>query len=552
MKNFKLSRYLIFLILVSCVKTDSEILTETSNLNVANKNVRTYEMVELITQENLLTNYKGKFGNKEIELFKVSDSSLLFYVPDITPGEVYLNFELGIIKFNVSKTLDPEKNIFLDNISNLFDQRLKDVNNLGQSDTTDLFTARAFKQNTMQLFNSLSVLQQKEALLFYEANKDVFKQYAETIFKEIDASTVLNSIPSVTFPNLLNQQSSCPRNLGWFTFYGCTAENLAVATNELGEATSKVVEMVGMASLMGLVALNTSVLGPVAWGIAAVGISLPMGTAIYMLLMDVYPAFLRFKRALNPFLEAHWIFTKALFISVATVFSNEVAQKLNLLPSFRTIKAGDGNVNTGSANLLNALIRIRGNWEKLAGMFGDYPVFRNSEKPTTLNTNEVIITDISNPNVKLISNIGQLLTFKSVNGNDETFAYKVTVKKEGFIEEKILNATLKGIPDSTELYRQSLLGNYTLSSYGTYQLGNGPNTRIDCDIREGGYCDYTIYDDPSWPSGHKFYNRWLVQKINNEYFFTSTYTNPDHRLDVAQKLSYPVTSFVYMHRYTKK
>jgi hypothetical protein len=143
-----------------------------------------------------------------------------------------------------------------------------------------------------------------------------------------------------------------------------------------------------------------------------------------------------------------------------------------------------------------------------------------------------------------MGNIGHSLTFKSVNGNDEAFTYKVTVKKEGFIEQKILNATLKGIPDSTALYRQSLLGNYALSSYGTYQLGNGPNTRIDCDIREGGYCDYTIYDYPSWPNGHRFYNRWVIQKINNEYFFTSTYTNPDHRLDVAQKLSYPVTSFI--------
>jgi hypothetical protein len=434
-----LLKLVLIISIFSCTKTDKIQLAETLNLNVQSKNIKTFEIVTLTINENILGSYKGKIGNQEIELFKSSDSTLVFYVPDLKEGENYLTFDLGVVKFNVLKTAVPDKKMFVDNISSMFDQRMDEVNKMGQSDTVDIFSGNLLKTNTLKLFNSLSAVQQKETMLFYEANKDQFNQFSETIFREINAVTVINSGQTGNFPNLLSQQSDCPRNEGWNAFYGCTAENLAVSATELGKVSVEFFKMAGMAGLMAGTALKLSALGPAALGITAVGISLPMGTAIYMLMLDIYPAAKKFGRALIPFLEAIWVPTNSLFSNVNLVFSSEISTSLNLLPSYRTIGENDLDVNIGSKKLISALKAIKSHWNQLSDLIGDFPGFRNSEKKVTLKTSEIGISNISNSNVTYLGNDGQQLKFKSTSGKDEEFTFSIRVSKEGFIQQKTVN-----------------------------------------------------------------------------------------------------------------
>lgn len=423
----------------SCTKKDKVRLAETLNINVQTKNIKTFEIVTLTINDNILERYKGKFGNQEIELFKSSDSTLVFYVPELKEGENYLTFDLGVVKFNVLKTAVPDKKMFVDNISSMFDQRMDEVNKMGQSDTVDIFSGNLLKTNILKLFNSLSAVQQKEAMLFYEANKGQFKQFSETIFREINATTVINSGPTGNFPNLLSQQSDCPRNEGWNAFYGCTAENLAVSATELGKVSVEILKMVGMAGLMAGTALKLSALGPAALGITAVGMSLPMSTAIYMFVLDFWPALKKFVGSLSPFLEAIWVPTNSLFSNLNLVFSSEISTSLNLLPSFRTLAENDLDVNLGSKKLISALNAIKSHWSQLSDLIGDFPSFRKSEKKVTLKTSEIVISNISNSNVTYLGNDGQQLKFKSTSGKDEEFTFSIRVSKEGFIQEKQVN-----------------------------------------------------------------------------------------------------------------
>jgi hypothetical protein len=544
--------FLISLLLaLSCKKSEKDVFNENLNLKVSKTVVKPYEIVNLVFNDNLKTKYTGKFGDKGVEIIKTSDSTLSFFVPEIKSGIAVLKFELGDLKFTVSNLAEVNTIEVVNTFSNLIDSKIGLLKNSSLLEKMEVDSLKKYKSDVIKLFSSMPKDQQRQAALFYEANKEIFTAFSNHTFNNLNASTTTNSISVSDNNSEVLSQSDCPRT-DFKTFYGCTADNLALSAFELKKVSVEFLKMVGMASVMAGVAYNTSVLGPVAWGITAVGISLPLGAAAFMLFTEIRPAVIQFKSSLYPFLRANWIFGKALFEAVTEVFQSEISASLNLLPKFRSMNSDDRNVSAGCSSFISSFASLKDDWDKLSSYFGVFPSYILSEQTTSLSSNDVVITNISSGNVQLLSNSGQDIKFKSLNGTDQSFTYKITVKKQGFIEEKTVNATLKGIPDSTALYRQSLLGNYALSSYGAYQLGNGPTTRIDCDIREGGYCDYTIYDDPSWPNGHRFYNRWVVQKINNEYFFTSTYTNPDHRLDVAQKLSYPVTSFVYMHRYTKK
>jgi hypothetical protein len=520
----------------SCRKEKELEVVPNKDVRAEKTNVKTFEIINLISKENLNAKYSAKFGSVSIELLKTSDSTLTFYVPDVNVGEALLKFDLGTIKFNVSKSVIVNPNDFINDLTKSFDIQINSLNASTPSERAEIDSLNQFKNEVVTLFNSLSITEKQQTILIYDANKAVFKAIANSTYKNLDGVTSMS------------QQSQCPKT-DFKTFYGCTAENLGESALELQNASKEFLKMIGMAGAMAGVALNTSVLGPAAWGLTAVGISLPLGTAAYLLITEVRPAAVHFKYSLYPFLSANWIFTKALFQSVTQVFQDQVSTSLNLTPKFRSITANDGSINSGSLSFINAMNSLSEYWNKMTRVFGIMPTFKNTESSTTIATNEISITDISNNNVQYLGNSGQSIRFKTISGKEENFSYKIRVAKQGFVEEKnqtgkILAVT---IPDSTELYRLSAMGKYTVTQY----VGNGPNSKLFCELKNNNEAIYTIFDDPSWPNGYIFRQNWTVRKINNEYFITTSFTNPGHIISEAKKLTYPVISFFYRHNYLK-
>lgn len=490
-------------------------------------NVKTYEIISLITHVDLADTYSATFGSVVIELLKTSDSTLTFYVPDINEGEASLKFDLAELEFRVTKTVDVDPNQLITNITQNFEAQVGLLNPITQDEIAEVNSLSDYKQEVTSLFNSLTADEKRQAVLFYEANKEVFQSFADNTFANLDASTTMN------------KQSECPRT-NFKSFYGCTAENLGSAAVGLASASKEFVTMLALAGI-------SAYLAPASFGLSAAGTVLALGTAGYLLILEVRPAALHFKYSIFPFLKANWIFSKALFQVATEVFQDETSTSLNLEPKFRSITSSDGNINSGSGYFISAMASLSEYWSKLTSIFGSFPVYENSAESTNLASNEISISNISNTNVQYLGNTGQSVKFKSLSGNEEDFSYNISVAKEGFVEEKTLNGTVLAVTDSTEIYRASALGNYTVNGF----VGNGPDSRLYCELMTGGSAIYTIYDDPSWTDGHTFSSSWIVHKVNNEYFITTSFTNPGHLLNEAQKLNYPVTSFVYRDNYTK-
>lgn len=487
----------------------------TGSLKPEKTDVKTYEIINLTVAKNLADKYIASFGSQSIELLKTSDSTLTFLVPEIAPGNVTLKCDLGTINFNILKTSEISTNQLFTSLNQNFDWQIGELQTSTPDQTQDINRIIQYKQEVVSMWNSLTDEQKRQAGLFYEANKEIFKTFSNSAYSILDASTTMKS------------QSTCPRT-DFKTFYGCTAENLGDAANGLKLATKKFLEMVGMAGAMAGVAYSTSVLGPVAWGITAVGISLPAGAAAYLLVMEIAPAAAHLKQALIPFLEANWIFSKALFISAAQVFSDQAYINMNLMPKFRSLTASDGNVNSGSAYFINAMISLKENWNKLTAVFGNFPSFRNKEESATLSSTEVSISNISNSNVQYLGNNGQAVKFKSLSGKEEKFSYTIKVNKQGFSEEKTISATLSVVTDFqlTGYWRLNFYSDESRTNLGQSDLINFQNGKLDRGLPDpfSGDNKFTWNQNFS-PSTQKLsltHNYWNVL-----YQFTYDKSNPN-------------------------
>src|SRR5690606_14136214 len=292
-----------------------------------------------------------------------------------------------------------------------------------------------YKQEVISLFNSLTDDEKRQKVLFYDANKDIFKSFANSTFTNLDASTTMR------------MQSECPRT-EFKSFYGCTAENLGDAAIGLKNASKEFLKMLALAGI-------SAYLAPASFGLSAFGTTLALGTAGYLLITEVRPAAIHFKHSLFPFLNANWIFSKALFQATTEVFQDQVSTSLNLTPKFRSLTSNDGNVNSGSGYFISAMTSLSEYWNKLTAIFGNFPTYKNTEEPTTLTTNEISISNISNSNVQYLGNTGQSVKFKSLSGNEENFSYNIRLSKEGFVEEKTVTGKVISRP---QLVSVTILG----------------------------------------------------------------------------------------------
>lgn len=424
MKKFLLLTFVIFSMTTinSCQKEKEQEPIPNQGVTAEKTNVKTYEIINLITQVDLIyleSKYSATFGSVAIELFKTSDSTLTFYIPDIAQGEASLRFELAEIKFVVTKTADVNPNELITGLTENFDLQVSLLSPSTTDEIAEINSIKQYKQEVILLFNSLTKDEKRQASLFYDANKEVFKSFAKSSFANLDASTTMK------------RQSECPRT-DFQSFYGCTAQNLGDAAIGLKKSS---IEFLTMLTLAGV----SAYLAPASFGLSAIGTTLALGTAGYLLITEVKPAVLRFKHSLFPFLEANWIFTGSLFRATTEVFKDQVSTSLNLKPAFRSLTSNDGYINSGSGYLISSMVSLREHWNKLTSIFGNFPAYMNTEASTTLASNEVSISNISNKNVQYIENKGQSVTFKSISEEEETFSYNLRVSKEGFTEQKILN-----------------------------------------------------------------------------------------------------------------
>lgn len=170
----------------------------------------------------------------------------------------------------------------------------------------------------------------------------------------------------------------------------------------------------------------------------------------------------------------------------------------------------------------------------------------------------VSIRNISNPNVtveQLNQSDGSIKIKATTSATDEqSFTYDVFYTNENFTKglSTTVNAKVGIRTDSTAIYTESAIGLYNVT--GPPNVGNGPNSRLTCELKANGEAIYTIYDDPSWANGYYWKVKWSVIKYKNRYYIsTSGWLNFYLDYDTqATPLNHPVRTFKHYHNYTKQ
>ena len=440
MNKYILSTLIVFLFF-ACKKVDNGILypTDYSNvpiLDIEQTAVKTYKAVSLIIHDQSLSEeYQGQFGSEAIELLRFDDTTLVFLVPDVSAGEYELNFDLGKATFTVEKTEVGNPDSLVQATIAKFDQQVAELEQDTAIEMQEVEEIIAYKQEVLSFYNNLSADDKMKTALLFEANKEIFAAFENTVTTILDASTIIRG-----------PQSECSRN-NFGTFYFCTAENLGEAAEELRKSSK---EFLIFFLLTGAAALQGNLpAGAIAGTVAAA-----------FFYVEVRPALLKFKNALKPFLEAQWIFVCRFFNvvteNVVVDFINNNPEPLPTDCKVRTIKKDD-NISEEVSFFNQSMSRLSLVWDKLKDIFGDnlssLPQYMDAEAAVTLEDEEIEVLpeSISNPNVELEEQTATTVKFSTSSNQQEEFTFVVQAEKEGFVEEQTINGRVDGSCSSTDI-----------------------------------------------------------------------------------------------------
>lgn len=484
--------------------------------------------------------YSGSFGGQEIELIKSAENELIFVVPDVSQGphslEITIDNKNGILVFQVSnnqvqdiaETINTELIVPLNELNQNIDDLLLNYP-LSLEVRNSLISSNKMLDDFITKFSTLSEEERIEVAKFYNANPLFTNDYL----------------------NLSN------RMINGNSDYDCFNVN----SNRVILTTLTVLTFVAALphlSAVGPLGSITALTGFIAGVYAAQAI---ISTAQELLINE---CFLPFEHALNDNLGNSNNFE---------VFNDEF-QNFTITSTNRHIISNDvSNPNTAVSFTLAKLNVVHEKWEALknginsilsniSNWFNNW--FSSSSSKYDLityefenipNNSEEIIFDGDSEFITIAdfpSDVNVLVNVASDNSinlkltaDESTLPRTVTGKvkyNDGDFNTENEISMLLQVTDSTEIYRQSAIGNYTVTNF----QGNGPDTVLTCQLNDGGQVIYRIYDDPAWTDGTEFYATWSIVFSNSRYYYSEYgFYNGYPGISEPNPLIYPVNSFTY-------
>lgn len=181
LKKLFLFALLVLIAFTNCNKDEPEPTPPISDIAAVKSNLQTYEFTSIIVNVTFQDEYTVSFGGQTVDLIKTSDSTLSFLVPDVSTGKHLLEFELGQLEYNITKTEIANPQQILPSVFTTFDNDMNNLANdtlVSQQDITD---ANTFKSEVAQLYDNLTDIQKQEAALIYEANKELFAENGKQV-----------------------------------------------------------------------------------------------------------------------------------------------------------------------------------------------------------------------------------------------------------------------------------------------------------------------------------------------------------------------------------
>jgi hypothetical protein len=418
--------FLSILLLHNC-KTADEVVPEPALQSQLN--VRTFQIISIASRVELRDSYTASIAGESVVLHKTSDSTLTFIMPNVAAGEQQLSFEIGSLKYQVTKTVVADPIQTITTVDKDFDTDMATLTKDTAISAQEIADAKKFKEEVMQLYAGLTAIQKAEVGLFYEANKGLFLDFSTHLQNTLNGSTKFKT-----------NQSECSR-IDSKAFYDCTAENLSLAADALWKSTKSMAEWAAYAFIVSKVGFFSS---PLAWGLTVTAATLTAGTATYFLLVEVLPNLKRFVAKLKPFLRAAWVLnTENMFSNFTVGFNSETEGDMGINATLATVDETNENVTPNVGRFTTVMNRLHGYWADFEKFLGPLPFFESRQVPVELTTAELVVSEISDPNIKLVSQQGEKLTFKSIYDKVTNFSFKVLVKKAGFIKEQFVSAVIE-------------------------------------------------------------------------------------------------------------
>lgn len=413
----------------SCKKGKDIVPDET--ITVEKTDVKTFEIVKLTLHRSLADSYSATFGATTTLLLKTSDSTLVFYVPEALEGAAALEFELGKINFNITKTQVADADQLVTTIFQSFDAQVAAMSASTAEEIAAIDSLHLYKQNVLALFNSLSAEEKMKNAMFYEANKNRFNSFLTVFANTLDASTAFKT----------ESQSSCLSLSEKKSFGLCNAENVAQVAEDLANELAPVAEILGTTP--------------------------NLLSGAYLLSTGVQPKIIELRSILTAFFNEKWILDDGIFNSIQTQFIHDEYTDLNLNAELRSINEAKDAYFLNHAGeplrFFDRILSLHVQWNVFE-FFGNFPAYVDVKQAVGLQCGDITITysspssvdfpdcDVSTARVK----------FKSLTGQTvQSFNFHIKVSKEGFVEEEdITNAKVSIVPNDFEL-----IGNWRLNMY---------------------------------------------------------------------------------------
>jgi len=468
--------------------------------------------------------YLATIGGKEITLTRTSSSQLVFTMPFVSGNQVLY--------------------LVVDDITYSFDFQVKELEPIANPDEQ----INTFKQDVEGIINEVEQMIQQGELQIPAEHMQVL-QNQKLAFEQLFASATADQKQEVA--------QFIKANPGFFSFDHIRLQQFNDSLNTSRAFVAWDQQLTDdMRYFTGLVIATGATIG-IFNGTLYSGNPFLIGAATLALVTEFVLVFdqtgTMLTRSYKPF---EFDLNNELRATVVE-FENDIPYQLGIDATYRTLYKNDKESSDVTLELVANINTFTGYWNQVSGLVpGLNGTVENLDDKNgyVTNANRLAVTpeyisieNISNSNVSLsnFSHAGSVnVTFSTNADADQDFTFDIVYKNPDFSEEKLnVLAKLKIEVDSSSIYKESALGNYKVENY----QGNGPNSVLYCELLDDGTSEYTIYNDPSWPDGKKFYGNWWIQKQESRYYYAESgfwhYGFPSIEIDFP--LQYPVSSFQY-------
>lgn len=444
MKYFILFLGIIFFALSCKEENEKPIIQSKFILKFDNSELLPYQFVHF--KSNNIPNEENEIaiGTETYYLYKTSDSTLSFILPDLAKGKHiitspdYEEFEI-VVQEHPTYEIDNLISIFNSNKVEL----IKEFSTLGKY-PKNIENKIKISDDLITKLEILSNSEKDLFLKYYYANIDIFKDFIGDINQEQDENFIFEL-----------QNRNCEGE-NYKEFYNCTHEKFANIYNRLNSGLVKFNLNLNLQSILN--PNNNWLEKPHNWKENDSKLNI-LGLSLYSLLNRINIDISTFNANTYRLSTRQIILSNQTFEGVKTKYTSNKFDDLDIYPYFATYNI-DSSLYFENTLLLD---KAKKYYEKIAGKVlnitdsipkNDFYTDDNFQVKDI----EVKAENISNPNVEWVNSSGKSIMFRNNTETEQSFSFDLIYKTQGQEIKKNIDATItfhlnKGI-DSVQIGNQ--------------------------------------------------------------------------------------------------